>query len=354
VAFAYAGLQLRNDLSWTTALSLTQSAIERTVFFSATAATAIVSGALQNDFVSLAIGAGSLILIAGAGVWMAVTQVGYMYDQAAARGFQAADMQKLQRSGDTMAMVAERARQGKVKTGRMASRVSRLRVRGGLALVWKETVLQLRGSSWQYLVFIPLMLFMLGPLWGQRGRATVQEMTILLMVMLGLGTFIFTLSGATSGFIELLRRMDLQKPLPFSPTTTVFWETASKAVPASVATTLAAFVAVAIDWRLWPMALAGIVLMPSFSLVLSSVILIVTLLFPDIEDATQRGFRGLMTMLGIAIAALPGAFTAGILLGYFKLFPILAALPAIAVNVGICIAICFVAGSLYAQFNPSE
>jgi hypothetical protein len=353
LVFVYGALRLRADLSWQTALDLSRDLFVRIVFFAASGATAIVDGALEGNYVGLALGVAGLGSLSILGIWLAVSQVGYMYDQAAARGFGSQELQKLQRSGDMFGVVAERARQGKVKRGKLSIWVSRHPLKGAGALVWKEILLQLRGSSTQFIIFVPVLLLIMVPLWSQR-QGSVQTMSVMLLVMLAFGSFLFTMGGATSGYIELLRRIDLQKPLPFSPTVTVIWETISKALPAALICSVTAIVVTCVDLRLWPAALAAIVLLPSLAIVLSSVVLIITLLFPDVDDATQRGFRGLMTMLGTVIAVFPGALIVGVLMGYLKLFPLLAAIPAAAVNLAIAGGLCAVAGGLYAQFNASE
>jgi hypothetical protein len=83
------------------------------------------------------------------------------------------------------------------------------------------------------------------------------------------------------------------------------------------------------------------------------VVLLVTVLFPDIDDATQRNFRGLMTMLGCVIAASPMLATVGVL-NYYGINGLIIAIPAVALNVGVAVGVSAIAGGLYAGFNPSE
>ena len=58
--------------------------------------------------------------------------------------------------------------------------------------------------------------------------------------------------------------------------------------------------------QIWGFASAHAIYGPTLAIMLSSAVLVVTLLFPDIKDPTQRGFRGLMQLLGIAVATAPG------------------------------------------------
>jgi hypothetical protein len=166
--------------------------------------------------------------------------------------------------------------------------------------------------------------------------------------------YMLAMASAQTGFIELLRRVDLQKPLPFTPAVTVFWEVLSKAVAPSVLGLISALVGVAFAPSAWAYALAGVLLTPALALILSAVVLLVIVLFPDIEDPTQRMFRGLMMLLGIALAVLPGGI---VLLGgilAFDLSPLIVAIPVIAINVGLCFLLSSLAGNLYASYNPSE
>jgi hypothetical protein len=92
---------------------------------------------------------------------------------------------------------------------------------------------------------------------------------------------------------------------------------------------------------------------PAFALCLSAVVFIVTLLFPEVEDAAQRSFRGLMVLLGGAAAGLPGLL---VLILFFALgAPILLATPFVTgVYAGTAALMAVVCGGLYASYNPSE
>jgi hypothetical protein len=355
ISILYIGLRLRADPEVNNLISIASSLLVRTVFFGATFASMIVMGIYKGSALSLITGSLLLLSMSGLGIGLALTQVGYMYDQAAARGFGTANLRKLQRSGDTYGMLAEQARQGKIRTGKIAGRISKLRTRGGGALVWKELLLQTRGAMIQYYIFVPLILtIVLGPIYSISKRGPSEVEGWILLGTESLGVFMITLNNATSGYIELLRRVDFQKPLPLSPTTTVFWEIVAKVVPTCLLVFLAALGSIIIDPTLWAVSVGSMLLMPSLSLVLSSVVLLVTILFPDVEDATQRSFRGLMILLGSVISCTLGGLLTLLLYGVLHLNLILVAVPVVAINIGITIGICALAGTLYAQFNPSE
>ncbi len=98
--------------------------------------------------------------------------------------------------------------------------------------------------------------------------------------------------------------------------------------------------------ELWPFALSSLLIVPLYGISLIAVVGLVTLLFPDVDDATQRGFRGLMTLLGMVIVTVPTALVLVPLVFLLRINPMLAALPTAALSLGITAAIAMVAGSL--------
>jgi len=76
-------------------------------------------------------------------------------------------------------------------------------------------------------------------------------------------------------------------------------------------------------------------------------------MFPDIDDPTQRGFRGLMGLLALVVTVGPGV---GLFILIFALSKsvVMAALAAAVVNLGLAAVCAAVSGRYYADFNPSE
>ena len=105
--------------------------------------------------------------------------------------------------------------------------------------------------------------------------------------------------------------------------------------------------------ELWDLHLTGILLAPSFMLLMASFSFLVIVLFPDVDDPTQRGFRGMILMLGALMVAIPSA---GLLIGAFLLnlpkSPV--ALVGGGINLGLSVLLAWIAGGIYADFNPSE
>ena len=104
---------------------------------------------------------------------------------------------------------------------------------------------------------------------------------------------------------------------------------------------------------LWDDALAAALTLPLFGVMLMTVSLAVTMLFPDVDDPTQRGLRGIMQLLGIVMAT---AVPAGLIVaGYiFKLSPLIAVIPAVIVMAAISFGCTILSGSMYASYSPTE
>ncbi|MBW7928844.1 MAG: hypothetical protein H3C58_12345, partial [Fimbriimonadaceae bacterium] len=103
----------------------------------------------------------------------------------------------------------------------------------------------------------------------------------------------------------------------------------------------------------WEFPVASAILAPTVSVLVSACIYLVWLLFPDVDDPAQRGFRQLMILLGLAVSISP--IVGLLVLGRFmKWHMVAAALPGAALAVGFTVAACIAAGRLYQDFNPSE
>jgi hypothetical protein len=88
-------------------------------------------------------------------------------------------------------------------------------------------------------------------------------------------------------------------------------------------------------------------------ILLSSLFCLLIILFPDVDDPTQKGFRALMGMLGFLISLAPGV---GVFIGVYALTKSTAAAAATSalLNFGIAALLSTIAGHLYRDFNPSE
>lgn len=349
-SFAYIAWSLSQSHTSQDLLNIANSPILRSVFFTASLATMSTMATFHGNLAMGILGMGGLIGLIALAFAYSLKNAGWMYDQAAVKGFKSKAMRDLQRKGDTFAMLAEHARSGKVKAGK-ATWMYKLRWQGAMALVWKEVILQVRGllGMWIGLSMLGVALCLMPIFVPEKDMAK----SIMFFVMQASTAFMATTAMAQTGFIEVLRRVDMQKPLPFKPQVVVAYEILSKSLLGSIVCILSSLIATIIDPSFWQYSLGAIFLMPGFSYLLSSTMFLVIVLFPDVDDPSQRQFRGLMMMIGTAIMALPA------LLIFAGLWAIhtpawIAGAVAGAVCIGISLLASSISGGLYASFNPSE
>lgn len=350
---AYVSVLLRGVSNADQAIDVTYSPILRAFFLPGTLATNMVMGALDGQLWRSGVGFLGLIGIIALSIRIALSQTPWMYDQAAARGFGAGkNIRKLQQSGDMMGVAAEMARRGKVKVKR-TTWVHRIKAKGPWALLWKEAFLQTRGMLFMIvLLAVTTAVMVIVPVFLP-SRRDPTPIGIVFLVMQGFSLMSVTLSMAQIGFIEVLRRVDLLKPLPFSSTAIVFFEIVSRSIMATLFSIAGAIILLIFKFELASFALASMILAPCLSILMSSAVFLVTMLFPDIEDVTQRQFRGLVTLLALAVLGTPPLLAFAGLFA-LKLWPALCATVAGLVCLGVSLAVAAASGSLYASYNPSE
>ncbi len=343
--------------TWSTAIDIAESPLMRTVLFTATAACWMVLGAMHGDTGFVILGVGILLGVCALGILMAVTQLPYMYDQAAVKGFGSAERRMLQRNNDFYGLTAQKARDGKLRVGRLSRWIGNIRVSGASALIWKEVLLQIRTSPILYLFFGSILLMMMLPvlmLDREASSSRIFATGISMFFIQAIGVLMLTMNSAISGYIELLKRVEFQKPLPFKPAGTVFWEVASKCIPNIVVAAVASVLVIFLRPFLWHFAIASVALVLGLSLLVSSTVFFVTIAFPDAGDASQRGFRGILILLGTFVCSLPGFGALALLLGHFHSDPLLAVTPATIINTGVALVVSYFAGGLYDAYNPTE
>ncbi|MEJ5170457.1 MAG: hypothetical protein WHU10_05670, partial [Fimbriimonadales bacterium] len=162
-----------------------------------------------------------------------------------------------------------------------------------------------------------------------------------------------SMTASITGVMEMLRRVDVVKAMPFAPWRVVTFEVFAQSLYGIAVVWIPCFVLLALKPAWWSVLAGACVLSLGLSFLICSAVATVSLLFPDEDDATQTQFRRLMMLLGIVIACAPpvGAFIG---LGALGVPWWLAALPALALAAGIAAAIVLFASGLYAGFNPSE
>lgn len=349
---AYISWQATTFRTWEDWVALSENPVLRAIFFTATLAMWMVHGVVNGELLPLLAGFGGLVLIILSCIKLSMTQAGWMYDQAAVKGFDSADARKLQQSGDTIGLMVAQARQGKVKASR-GKWLTRWTLPGPRALLWKEAIISFRSTWFLIILFGAISIFMtLMPILTASSEHAKTAGFVFLM-MQALGVFMSSSALSQAGFIEMLRRVDVQKPLPFSFSTTILFEVLAKSIPAAVVAWVCSLIAIIARPELWESAIAGALVMPFLATLICLVTCLTTLLFPDFEDPSQRGFRGVMNFVGVVAACSPGVLVfAG--MAAVGVSPILAAIVTAGLKTGVAALVASITGSQYAQFNPSE
>lgn len=338
--------------TWSHVVELARWPVLRVVFFIATFATELAMSPFHGSLKMALLGGVGLLATIAVSIRLAMGQAAWYYDQCAVKGFGANRTRELQRAGDFTGILAERARTGKYKVRRMMW-IHRLKMPGPRALLWKEMFLQprtmlpllfiLAGSQ----IALSILPAFMGP------SATVRQSGIVLLIMQGMLTMMVTLLMGQTGFIEVLRRVDLQKALPFAPAKIVFYEILGRSVAGWIASWLGIIAMLSLAPENWAYGLCAALFTPGLTVLLSASIFFVTMLFPDIDDPTQRQFRGLMMLLGIAIASFFPIIAIVVLLA-LHVFPPLVGIVAAVICLAIALLLAALSGQIYATFNPSE
>ncbi|HEY3782057.1 MAG TPA: putative ABC exporter domain-containing protein [Fimbriimonadaceae bacterium] len=352
VAFLITWFYLKPGLA--SAMDLAESPTLRTIFFLPLFATSITMAPFTGEFWPAVLGFVGMIAVIVLGLRLAFRQIGWYYDLAATKGYNMVKTRHMMRTGDQSGMMAERARAGKYKVRRFAW-VYNLNMSGAKALIWKELVLQPR-------TILPLLIILfvcqvgVSALTALMGSTTVRSVAISGYFLIGMQSMMnmsLSMVVGQTGFLEVLRRVDLQKALPFTPDRIVRNELLGRSAVGIFSSWIGCLGFVILAPASWQFAAAAALLAPSVTLLLMATNFFVTILFPDIDDQTQRQFRGLMMLLGTVLALFfPGAIF--IVLTVVKAGPILSGLAGSIAALGVTLVISSVAGAIYAGFNPSE
>lgn len=325
----------------------------RIPFFPAWAATEMTMGPISGESWRFVAGAGGLSITILLGVAFALRQAEYLYDQAAQRVSQTDAILQHGRRGDLFAVQAERARMGKLKAGE-AKMLARWRPRKAWALVWKEALLVWRGGR-QTALFLLILVGTMTAMGLGMGRSMRPTSASYMFLALQLSSLLSLASiQAQTGFVDMLRRVDLMKPLPFSPTLVAFFEVVAKAIVPIALSWLASLAALIFRPELWQAAIANALIAPSAAIFLSALFCALTVLFPDTGDPSQRSFRGLLALVGMMVGLGPSVLLFIVGVGVFDIPMAVAAMPATLVNLVLAGVGAWISGSLYLGYNPSE
>ncbi|MBL8086782.1 MAG: hypothetical protein JNM85_01770 [Chthonomonas sp.] len=344
-------LVLRADPQFSTFVAAMHNPILKVVFFVPWLCTMIAMAPIAGSSVGFFAGLVGLAAIGALGLWGAGRQQEWIYEIGAMNASKTSETRDLQRKGDMYGMIAASARSGKVKARRFKI-LDRWNPTGLRAILWRELVIQTRVGLGLVLIAVVLGGLVLIP--ALLGAAAKSPDRGMVLVLLGfIMTAFISASMSTGGFIEMLRRVDVQKPLPFTPGKVMFAEVIAKSIPGTVTLLLLSAIGICVSWQTIPAFLAGFASSLPFLFALVAMFGMLLMLFPDVDDPTQRGFRSLMTMLGMLFCLTPTVIV-GIAAWFISKSLVITALATIPSNLLIAYLCAHIAGGLYANLNPAE
>lgn len=353
IVFATFGAKMYIDPSWKTIVETTQMPHVRAIMIIPYLSTLVAVGSFAGSLMSALFAILALSLLIAVSLRYASNLSGWMYDQAATRGFQGQTMRDMQRKGDMSGMMAEHARSGKVKRGRIAQKIQDVKLLNGWALIYKEWLIQARtgiGMSFVFMLILGFMAVMFLSIPEKRER-------VLPFVYLGLVGFMtanFGSIAALNGFQETLRRVEVIKPLPLTSRQIAFYEVAAKSFVAILLAVVPYTIGLIYKPGLWQFHLAGLIASPAIGVGMVSAVFLVVVLFPDFDDPTQRSFRGLMQLLAMVFVMAPAIGLFVLFIGLIHTSPLVPAVLTAGVMCGIVALFTSLAGRFYVDYNPSE
>jgi hypothetical protein len=352
----YAYFIFRDVTSLKQAIAALQSPVLRVVFFIASAATSLTMAPITGNVVQGIAGAALLLSVILVSLKLTLSQAGWLYDQAAVRGFSQLESVMKRTQGDIHGLAALRARNGKKRTYK-AKALHRVRVQGAWALLWKDCFIQYRSFGLIAVVLmLPGLAISVMPVLIDSGTGGV----ITPLLFIGCQVFsilMSTINTSISGFMETLRSGDILRPMPFQPLVVITLDSISKSIWGIIGNVIGGVIVFILKPAWWLYILSSVLIVtPAFSVLISATVLLVTLLFPDGDDNAQRQFHRIVMLLATIVISAPGLGVLALLM----LVPFLRAIPIIPAAIGSLVFAMMAAGvnvissNLYASYNPSE
>jgi hypothetical protein len=228
--------------------------------------------------------------------------------------------------------------------------------RGVWALLWRDLLLSWRLQGWGLvlmlllLVALPtlplgLMRYFTGKDSLAAAKAIYLMMQYMIMLMMAVGSYY--------GIIDLLRRVELQKPLPFSSREVVLVESLPTALLVLAMQLMVALLAILLFPQAWGFWLGMGLVVASFAPVLQMAMWMLAMLNPDPNDYTQRLVLGLLMFPTILLAGLPGGLI--LLVGLLLKVPlVLVALLVVLGNLSVGALFVAINSRLYERFSPVD
>jgi len=286
-----------------------------------------------------------------------VRESGRLYELAA---FMAQRSSRLRMArGDPMQAAYQRALERmseRARPVRTLRWLERWTPRGVWALLWRDLLLSWRLQGWGLvlmlllLVAIPtvplaLMRYLIEKDSLGAAKAIYLMMQYTIMLMMAFGSYY--------GIVDLLRRVELQKPLPFSSREVVLVESLPIALLVLVMQLMVAMIAILLFPQAWGFWLGMGLVVASFAPVLQMAMWMLALLNPDPNDYTQRLVLGLLMFPVLVLAGLPGGLI--LLLGLILKLPLaLIALLTVLANLSVGALFVAINSRLYEQFSPVD
>jgi hypothetical protein len=286
-----------------------------------------------------------------------VRNTGYLYELASVLA-QRSTRLRLARS-DPMRAAYQRALERmseRARPVRTLRWLERWTPRGVWALLWRDLLLSWRLQGWGLvlmlllLVALPtlplgLMRYFTGKDSLAAAKAIYLMMQYMIMLMMAVGSYY--------GIIDLLRRVELQKPLPFSSCEVVLVESLPTALLVLAMQLMVALLAILLFPQAWGFWLGMGLVVASFAPVLQMAMWMLAMLNPDPNDYTQRLVLGLLMFPTILLAGLPGGLI--LLVGLLLKVPlVLVALLVVLGNLSVGALFVAINSRLYERFSPVD
>jgi hypothetical protein len=228
--------------------------------------------------------------------------------------------------------------------------------RGVWALLWRDLLLSWRLQGWGLVLMLLLLVAIpTVPLGVMRyfiekhslgaAKAIYLMMQYTMMLMMAFGSYY--------GIVDLLRRVELQKPLPFSSREVVLVESLPTALLVLAIQLMVALIVILLFPQAWGFWLGMGLVVASFAPVLQMAMWMLALLNPDPNDYTQRLVLGLLMFPVLVLAGLPGGLI--LLLGLLLKLPlVLIALLTVVANLSVGALFVAINSNLYEGFSPVD
>lgn len=248
------------------------------------------------------------------------------------------------RRGDAGALHAQLAREGKLTRGRS------LRSFGGgaLAIVWKDLVSNTRLplQSWAGFVAVAAFPALFGQFLGTGGgNAAILAWAAMFTLQMA-GVFLLSLR-------DMLRRVDIMKALPISPVRLLLGELAVSMLLLTLLGWLSLGLMALLGGSRGTLLGVAFVILPTLAALMLLVQTVFVLLYPNHNDAAQKGMGSLLSLIGSTLALVP-ALVVGAALFALDAGRLHMALGVGATNLVAAATALALASYLWERFDPTD